>query len=102
MSRLLGLIHHEFKMSARRPSMWIAYFIIFLFFALGLNTTNGDGLTDLLVGLPIQKNLRNINETDIPALHIHNLPPRPALFTGRFLGFVCHHLPVSIATGSSF
>lgn len=52
MFQLLGVIQHEFNMSVRRKGLWTAYGFIFLFFILGLNTTSGDGLTDLLAGRP--------------------------------------------------
>ena len=50
MSQLLGMIRHEFNMSVRRKGLWAAHGFIVLFFTLSLNTTSGEGLTDLLVG----------------------------------------------------
>lgn len=56
MSQFTGIIHHEFRMSARRPGLWISYLMIAAFFALGLNTTSGEGLTDHLRGRnPLQE-----------------------------------------------
>jgi ABC-2 type transport system permease protein len=36
MSKFYSLVHHEFLMSIRRPGLWIAYGMIFLFFVVAL------------------------------------------------------------------
>ncbi len=53
MSRLFDLIRYEFNMSNRRRGLWIAYTMIALFFIFSLNSTDGEGLTDLLRGRPV-------------------------------------------------
>ncbi len=50
MSQISGIARHEFAMSLRRVGPWLAYGLIFLFFALGLNEADGSGLIDLLNG----------------------------------------------------
>lgn len=52
MSQLLGVAQHEFGMSVRRKGLWAAHGFIVLFFTLALNTTSGEGLTELLAGRP--------------------------------------------------
>jgi ABC-2 type transport system permease protein len=50
--QIAGLFRHEFNMAIHRKGLWIAYGLICMFFTLGLNTTSGEGLTDLLTGRP--------------------------------------------------
>ena len=52
MHQFVGIVRHEFGMSARRVGLWVPFGIIFLFFAFGLNTTTGEGMANMLTGRP--------------------------------------------------
>ncbi len=67
MMQLVDLVGQEFKMSTHRAGLWIAYILIALFFVLGLNTTNGEGLTDLLAGrAPLQEAAEMVYVLNMP------------------------------------
>ena len=66
MSKLIGIMRYEFRMSIRRKGLWAAFGMIFMFLALGLNTTTGEGMANLLTG---QAALKEAGEV----IYMHNL-----------------------------
>lgn len=47
MSQFLGIARHEFNMSIRRPSIWVAYGLLFIFYAITVFAPSTDGSSDL-------------------------------------------------------
>lgn len=48
MSQFFGVARHEFSMSIRRPGMWIAYGLLFLFYSATLLLPSTDGSADAI------------------------------------------------------
>lgn len=54
MSQFFGVLRHEFNMSVRRPGMWIAYLILYVFYSITILSPDPTGKEGFPVNEPLQ------------------------------------------------